>query len=349
MDMNISMRDKKLLLMFLGVGIFACGYFFGYRPQMEEAENIQASNVPLQERLNDLLELAENREFYLEETDSINAKINEYTAEFPSDIRSEDGIVLSKNMEESLDMSISNVGLGIREFIAALDGSTEDPLIDMPDETLSEQANAQTQAQIDEIEGTDTQGEKDLQNASDEEVENAAMTLTTPGLYRTQDSMQFTGTYASLKDMVDYLADQSGRMTLDNVNASFDSTTGNLTGSITVNLFSMAGTGKTYTEPDAGSVAYGTNIFLELLSQARRVRKIKRIRSPQIQRKHRVQTAQIRRLPTLALTVRIQTVREEKIRRMQQPLLIPPDRHNKGKYVRGEKYRAPLSVFLYHI
>ena len=203
MDMNISMRDKKLLLMFLGVGIFACGYFFGYRPQMEEAENIQASNVPLQERLNDLLELAENREFYLEETDSINAKINEYTAEFPSDIRSEDGIVLSKNMEESLDMSISNVGLGIREFIAALDGSTEDPLIDMPDETLSEQANAQTQAQIDEIEGTDTQGEKDLQNASDEEVENAAMTLTTPVLYRTQDSMQFTGTYASLKDMVD--------------------------------------------------------------------------------------------------------------------------------------------------
>ena len=74
--------------------------------------------------------------------------------------------------------------------------------------------------------------------------------------------MQFTGTYASLKDMVDYLADQTGRMTLDNVNASFDSSTGNLSGSITVNLFFMAGTGQTYTEPDAGSVAYGTdNIF----------------------------------------------------------------------------------------
>ena len=262
MDMNISMRDKKILLMFLGVGVFAAGYFFGYRPQMEEAESIQASNAPLQERLNDLLKLADNKDFYLEETDSINAKVDEYTSEFPADIRSEDGIVLSMNMEDSLDMSISNVGLGTREFIAALDGSTEDPLIDMPDETLSEQANAQTLAQVDEIEGTDTQGEKDLQNASDEEVENAAMTLTTPVLYRTQDSMQFTGTYVSLKDMVDYLADQSGRMTLDNVNAFFDFTTGNLTGSITVNLFSMAGTGKTYTEPDAGSVAYGTdNIF----------------------------------------------------------------------------------------
>ena len=43
MDMNISMRDKKILLMFLGVGVFAAGYFFGYRPQMEEAQSMQRS------------------------------------------------------------------------------------------------------------------------------------------------------------------------------------------------------------------------------------------------------------------------------------------------------------------
>ena len=51
-------------------------------------------------------------------------------------------------------------------------------------------------------------------------------------------------------------------MTLDNVNASYDTSTGNLTGTIIVNIFSMSGTERTYTEPDAGSVAYGTdNIF----------------------------------------------------------------------------------------
>ena len=55
MDMNISMRDKKILLMFLGVGVFAAGYFFGYRPQMEEAQSIQASTEPLKTRLDDLL------------------------------------------------------------------------------------------------------------------------------------------------------------------------------------------------------------------------------------------------------------------------------------------------------
>ena len=276
MDMNISMRDKKILLMFLGVGVFAAGYFFGYRPQMEEAQNIQASNESLQERLDELLKLAENKDYYLEETESLNAKVDEYTSAFPADIRPEDGIVLSMNMENSLDMQISNVGLGTREFVAALDGSTEDPLANMPDQTLSEQANAQTQSQIDEIEGTDVQGDKERQTASDAEVASLSDTLTSPVLYRIQDSMQFTGTYASLKDMVDYLADQAGRMTLDNVNASFDSSTGNLSGSITVNLFAMAGTGKTYTEPDAGSVAYGTSNIFGTIESGKKSKKSKK-------------------------------------------------------------------------
>lgn len=276
MDMKISMRDKKMLLMFLGVGVFAAGYFLGYRPQMEEAESIQAANVPLQDRLDDLLKLAENKDFYIEETNSIQEQIDKYTSEFPVNVRQEDGIVLSMDMEDSLDMQISNVGLGTREFVASLDGSTEDELVDMPDETLSEQANAQTEAQIDEIEGTDVRGDKERQIASDAEVEDMNSTTSVPVLYRTQDSMQFTGTYASLKDMVEYLADQSGRMTLDNVTASFDSSTGNLTGSLSVNLFSMTGTGKTYTEPDAGSVAYGTNNIFGTIEKSKSKKKNKK-------------------------------------------------------------------------
>lgn len=260
--MKISMRDKKILLMFLGVGFFAAGYFIGYRPQMEKAEMLQISNIPLQERLNSLMEMAGNKEFYIEETNALQEQIEQYTSEFPADIKQEDGIVLSSDMEKTLDVEIANVGLGSREFIASLDGSTEDELIQMPEQTLSEQANEQTQAQIDEIEVTDTQAEEELQAAAQAELENLLDQTSIPALYRTQDTMQFTGTYSSLKEMVDYLERQSGRMTLDNVTASFDSATGNLSGSITINLFSMSGTGKSYIQPNAGSVAYGTkNIF----------------------------------------------------------------------------------------
>lgn len=266
--MKISMRDKKLLLMFSGIAVFGAGWFFGYRPQMEMAASIEASNQPLEERLQNLLQLAENKDFYVSETADAQAKINEYVSKFPADVKEENGIVLAQNMESSLGMQIANVGVGTKEFVASLDGSSEEDIAQNDGQTMSEQANAQTQEQIDEIEGTDSQAAEDLQNASDAAVAQDASSFQTPVLYRTQDTLQFTGTYASLKDAVTYLAEQTGRMTLDNVNASFDTSTGYLTGSIVVNMFSMAGTGNVYTEPDAGQVAYGTSNIFGTIEQA---------------------------------------------------------------------------------
>lgn len=260
--MKVSMRDKKILLMFIGILVFFVGWYFGYRPQMEKADQIEDLNGALEEQLQDLLELAENKDFYVSETASIKDKISEYISEFPADVRPEDGIVLANKMENELGFQITNVGVGEKEFVASLDGSSEEDLAQSQDQTMSEQANAQTQEQIDNIEGTDSQAEADLQNASDAAAADQSSDSQVPVLYRTQVTLQFNGTYAGLKKAVLYVADQSGRMTLDNVNASYDTSTGNLTGTIIVNIFSMTGTDRTYTEPDAGSVAYGTaNIF----------------------------------------------------------------------------------------
>lgn len=265
--MNISMRDKKLLLMFSGVAVFGLGWFFGYRPQMEEAANIEAANKPLEERLSNLLELAGNRDFYISETENAQNKINEYVSKFPSDVKEENGIVLAQNIENSLGMQISNVGIATKEFVASIDGSTEEEIAEQ-NETMSEQANSQTREQIDEIEGTDSKAAEELKNASDIAAAQADSTSQTPVLYRTQDTLEFTGTYANLKDVAAYLAEQTGRLTVDNMNASYDTSTGYLTGSIVVNMFSMTGTGNTYTEPDAGQVAYGTSNLFGTLEKA---------------------------------------------------------------------------------
>ena len=260
--MKVSMRDKKILLMFIGILVFFVGWYFGYRPQMEKADQIEDLNGALEEQLQDLLELAANKDFYVSETASIKDKISEYISEFPADVRPEDGIVLANKMENELGFQITNVGVGEKEFVASLDGSSGEDLAQSQDQTMSEQANAQTQEQIDNIEGTDSQAEENFQNASDAAVADQSSDSQVPVLYRTQVTLQFNGTYAGLKKAVLYVADQSGRMTLDNVNASYDTSTGNLTGTIIVNIFSMSGTERTYTEPDAGSVAYGTdNIF----------------------------------------------------------------------------------------
>lgn len=255
--MSISTRDKKILLMFSGVAVFAAGYFFGYKPQMSKAEEIETASVPLETRLNELLEMAKNKEFYVEETSRYNQEVSDYVAQFPADVKEEDGILLARDMENALDMEVSNIGISTRNFIASLDGSTEEEIGELIDQTLSEKANEQTQEQIDEIEGTDTKAEEALADATEAAVSDAADLTDLTVLFRRLDTLQFNGTYDSLKDAVDYLASRSGRMTLDSVDASFDASTGNLIGTITVNMFSMTGTGSTYTEPDAGSVALG--------------------------------------------------------------------------------------------
>lgn len=255
--MSISTRDKKILLMFSGVAVFAAGYFFGYKPQMSKAEEIETASVPLETRLNELLEMAKNKEFYVEETNRYNQEVSDYVAQFPADVKEEDGILLARDMENALDMEVSNIGISTRNFVASLDGSTEEEIGELVDQTLSEKANEQTQEQIDEIEGTDTKAEEALADATEAAVSDAADLTDLTVLFRRLDTLQFNGTYDSLKDAVDYLASSSGRMTLDSVDASFDASTGNLIGTITVNMFSMTGTGSTYTEPDAGSVALG--------------------------------------------------------------------------------------------
>lgn len=255
--MSISTRDKKILLMFSGVAVFAAGYFFGYKPQMSKAEEIETASVPLETRLNELLEMAKNKEFYVEETSKYNQEVSDYVAQFPADVKEEDGILLARDMENALDMEVSNIGISTRNFVASLDGSTEEEIGELVDQTLSEKANEQTQEQIDEIEGTDTKAEEALADATEAAVSDAADLTDLTVLFRRLDTLQFNGTYDSLKDAVGYLASRSGRMTLDSVDASFDASTGNLIGTITVNMFSMTGTGSTYTEPDAGSVALG--------------------------------------------------------------------------------------------
>ena len=159
MKLKISMHDKIILLMFFGIVFFAAGYVFGYRPQMEKAEAFQAESVSVREHLDRLLKMAEKKEYYVKETSSMRKKIEDYMAQFPADIKEEDGILLASAMEDSLDMKASSVGLGTKEFVAAMDGRSQ----------------------------SDIEEQQEAADASENQEDT-----TTPVLYRTQDDLQIS-------------------------------------------------------------------------------------------------------------------------------------------------------------
>ena len=109
MNTKLSMRDKKLLLIFLGIAVFALGYFLIFRPQMDKAETLRSENVPLREKLNELKEIEENKDFYVSETAKYNDQVNAYLAMFPVDVKEEDAILLGKRMEDKLGISAAGM------------------------------------------------------------------------------------------------------------------------------------------------------------------------------------------------------------------------------------------------
>ncbi len=261
---KMSMRDKRILLMLLGIVVFVLGYFLVFQPQMAKAEEIEAQNAPLREKLNQLKEIEENQDYYISETNKYNQRVTDYTNMFPADVKEEDAVLLGKGMEDKLGMSIFKMDFAEQEFVASLDTSAMNDGSTGDDSTLTEQANQPTQDQINEIEGTD-ETEIDTSSAPDD------IDLDSVALYRVKNTMEFNGTYQELKDLVDYLAADASRMTIDSVDIDFSASTGDLGGTVVVNMYSMTGTGRTYTTPDISSVVLGNhNLFGTLTTSSKK-------------------------------------------------------------------------------
>ena len=248
---SISNREKRMLLMLFGVILMVLSYVAVFRPQMDKASEISAQNETLDSRLDELLDMAAKKEYYQRETQNMQDEIDKYCEQFPADIKEEDGIVLAQNIEKASGITIDTVGTGVRLMVS--DDGTVDEESTEQQQTLSEQ---------DKIEGN-TEATTETQQQTDDALIEDSTTL-----YRTQDTLSYKGSYENLKKAVTYINGQTGRMTVENITMTFDSGSGGLTGTMTVNIYSMSGIGNQYSEPDAGTSTYGKkNLFGTLQKQ----------------------------------------------------------------------------------
>ena len=251
---GISNREKRILLMVFGILLMVLSYALVFHPQMERSSELAAQNQGLNSRLDELLSMAAKKEYYKKETQNMQEETDRYCEKFPADIKEEDGIVLAQNIEKATGITIDTVGTGVRLMVSE-DGTVSEEA-DEQQQTLSDQDNAATKEQVDAIEGN-TQASTETQKQTDD-----ALVEDSPTLYRTQDIFSYKGSYENLKKAVTYINSQTGRMTVDSITMTFDAGTGGLTGTLTVDIYSMSGIGTQYHEPDAGTSIYGKkNLF----------------------------------------------------------------------------------------
>ena len=238
--MSVSKKDLMLLTGFAGVLAAVLVFFFLYRPLTDKAEVLKTENEALTTRIAELEKLEAEKELYVAKTDEMSREISKTYELFPSNVMTEDVIYFAIYEEATAPLKVS--------------GITIEPQV------LQYQMGANTQeaATTDDAAAEGTEAEAEASVPADV----ASVSGNNAALYNQAATLSYEVSYAGLKRCIDYVCKNPNRMTVDNVMASYDNTTGLLTGNMKVNMYFLTGNGKPYTPPNISNVLLGnSNLF----------------------------------------------------------------------------------------
>lgn len=221
MDMTIGKKEKDLLIGLAGVIVAVLVWFLVASPTMEKTEALKADNEYLRPRAEEYQAVYAKIEDYQGGIQALNDEKNDIISHFPSKVEREDQIMFWANLdaEYPTQAALRDIAISNDEVFYASSGNGENP-----------------------------NGITNIEEATSPD-EIAAIYESTVLLYKAPINVMFDSTYVGLKDIIGFITAQSNKNAIDNMVIGFDSATGNLTGSIDINMFYITGTGKEYEQP----------------------------------------------------------------------------------------------------
>ncbi|MBU5334235.1 hypothetical protein KQI61_18810 [Anaerocolumna aminovalerica] len=230
---KLSEREKNLLFILLIFIILFCSYQFGYVKLTGKIDTLSSENLELSVKLNDLKQKDVTKEKYIEETDKMLADTQDMFNHLATSMTQDKNTIFVTKLEKEADMIVSAISFGdithIYDSNRVMDNTT--------DQTANETSN-----------GSDT----------------TDMTAEGKGLkgYQSSITINYQTNYGGLKKAIDFINNYHEKMRIQSITAAFDSTTGNLTGTITIDLFMVSGEGREAELFDIYGIDLGTdNIF----------------------------------------------------------------------------------------
>ena len=238
--MKLKKSDINILLIALGLIIAALSYFLVFTKLNEKTDALNASNAALQQEVDRLQELANNKQKYLDDTETMQAEIEDIKAQFAAAYKPEDEVLYVRNLEKSFDATAKQI---------AMPGTS-------PMEVAQADATVPAQDTSDGVE------ESTDEAATTEVAASTAAAAPEILLYQTPVTMNFVSSYNSIKSIIKMLNEDNMRKSIETLSLAFDSETGDLTGTMLFNMYSLTGTDAVYSTPEIPGVVFGSsNIF----------------------------------------------------------------------------------------
>lgn len=244
--MSISERDKKILIVFVGILIFALVYYFPIRSYTEDAEKLNTENVGLTAKLAELEAKVARESEIKAETTNYEADTLALVAKFPSFLQVENEIMDIVGLEKELKIEVPLITVNTPVEMKASDTPEVAEAAEAPQEVATEET---PEASTTEAPAAD-------------ETEVAPAAANKYKLYDMSTNINYKGGYDSLKKFLDKIAKSSDKKSINSVSLTFDNKTGNLDGNIVYDSYFLVGSDRPYEEIITKTIRHGTkNIF----------------------------------------------------------------------------------------
>ena len=249
--MSISERDKKILIVFVGILIFALVYYFPIRSYTEDAEKLNTENVGLTAKLAELEAKVARESEIKAETTNYEADTLALVAKFPSFLQVENEIMDIVGLEKELKVEVPLITVNTPVEMKGSDTPEAETTQAPPQEVATEEAPEAS-----------PEADSTTEAPAADETGVAPAVANKYKLYDMSTNINYKGGYDSLKKFLDKIAKSTDKKSINSVSLTFDNKTGNLDGNIVYDSYFLAGSDRPYEEIITKTIRHGTkNIF----------------------------------------------------------------------------------------
>lgn len=240
--MKLKKSDIQLIIGIAFALMAVAFYLYCSNSLAAKTDALTRENDSLQTEVDYLQDLMNHKQEYIDETENMSVECTEIMGEFPADVKAETQIMYANNLETSNAIKVESVEMPGKEMVV-----------------VESAAPAQPAADAQPVDDT-----QPVNDAVDTNVNNSASALTTSVLlYRNPTTITFKSTYKSAKDIIKIInEDTKDKKSIEALTLAFDEETGNLSGTIIIEMYSLTGTDAVFVEPSVTGIKNGSpNIF----------------------------------------------------------------------------------------
>lgn len=235
MKKGLTLKQKRIILILSGLLIFALTFFLIFQKNMEKVSKLQTKNVELSGKVDLLSNLQIQINQMKESTEQKQRDLEKYAGEYPCKMTQQKVISSLYHLWKDSGMELRTIKPGTEQtffkdgqFLAVSNEENADSGEAQSTELSGVEKNPETKVSFNQMVGKMTSYE-----------------------------LEVSGSRKQILKAFDWVSENPEHMSISAINLSFDSSTGKLTGAITVNFYCLNGNGVPYEEPDISGIIIG--------------------------------------------------------------------------------------------